>query len=286
MADGGNAVDHDLVTADAGLFGPDSVTWRVHADPAMAPAGLRALALQALHPVAMTGVEMFSDFRERPWNRLIQTAEYVGTVTYGTTGQALAAGARVREVHARLGGLDPRSGRVFRVDDPDLLTWVHVAEVESFATTVQRCGGGLSDDDVDRYYAEQTRAAALLGLDPADVPASRADVAAYYADVRPELHPTPFAREVLRFVLAPPMPALAQAATPARPAWLGLAALAVGLLPAWARRLYGLPGLPTTDLGARLAGRALRTGLLAIPEPLREGPHRREARRRLEAAAV
>ena len=269
------------MTADAGLFGPDSVTWRVHGDPAMAVAGLRALALQALHPVAMTGVEMFSDFRERPWNRLVQTAEYVGTVTYGTSERAHAVAARVRDVHSRLGGVDPVSGRAFRVDDPDLLTWVHVAEVESFVSTVRRCGGGLSDDDVDRYYAEQTRAAALLGLDPYAVPASRAEVAAYYDAVRPQLRATPFARRVLRFVLAPPMPVLAQAATPARPAWLGLATLAVGMLPGWARRLYGLPGLPTTDLAARLGGRALRLGLVALPEPLREGPHRRDARRRL-----
>ena len=41
---------------DPGLYGPDSVTWRVHADPSMALAGLRALLLQAVHPLAMSGV--------------------------------------------------------------------------------------------------------------------------------------------------------------------------------------------------------------------------------------
>ena len=42
-------------TDDLGLFGPDSVAWRVHADPAMVLGGLRALLLQTCHPVVMAG---------------------------------------------------------------------------------------------------------------------------------------------------------------------------------------------------------------------------------------
>src|SRR3712207_4301794 len=52
-----------------GFFGPDSVTWRVHADPVYSVGGLRALLLQALHPVAMDGVARNSVFRESPWQR-------------------------------------------------------------------------------------------------------------------------------------------------------------------------------------------------------------------------
>ena len=84
---------------DAGLYGPDSVTWRVHADPTMALSGLRALMLQAVHPLAMAGVAQHSDFREDPWGRLFRTAEYVGVTTYGTTSQARRAGAKVRGIH-------------------------------------------------------------------------------------------------------------------------------------------------------------------------------------------
>ena len=39
--------------ADAGLFGPDSVAWRLHADPVMLVAAMRALVVQALEPRAM-----------------------------------------------------------------------------------------------------------------------------------------------------------------------------------------------------------------------------------------
>ena len=285
---GGGAWQPREVTADPspgagdpGLHGPDSVTWRVHADPSMALAGLRALLLQALHPLAMAGVAQHSGFREDPWGRLFRTAEYVGVTTYGTTRDAQRAGARVRGLHGRLAGIEPETGRAYRVSDPDLLRWVHLSEVESFLTTAVRCGLRLSGADQDRYYAEQVRAAELVGLDPASVPASRAQVAAYFTALRPELRSTAAARDAAQFVLWPPMPALVQLGTPARPAWTALAAAAFAMLPRWARRLYRLPGLPTTDLAASAAGVAFRTGLLVVPDALRAGPHLTDARQRL-----
>jgi hypothetical protein len=41
--------------------------------------------------------------------------------------------------------------------------------------------------------------------------------------------------------------------------------------------MHGLPGLPTTDLAADLAVRALRTAVLALPETWRQGPTARAA---------
>ena len=80
-----------------GFFGPDSITWRVHSDPAFSVGGIRALLLQALHPVAMDGVHQFSTgFTTDPWARLTRTAEYVATLTYGTRRDALRAVRRVR----------------------------------------------------------------------------------------------------------------------------------------------------------------------------------------------
>ena len=149
---------------DPGLFGPDSVTWRVHADPSMALAGLRALLLQAVHPLAMAGVAQHSDFRRDPWGRLFRTAEYVGVTTFGTTEQARRAGAKVRGIHGRLVGIEPESGTAYRVNDPALLRWVHCCEAESFLSTALRCGLRLSAADQDRYYAEQTLGASLVVL--------------------------------------------------------------------------------------------------------------------------
>ncbi len=267
--------------ADPGLFGPDSVTWRVHADPSMAIAGLRALLLQAVHPLAMAGVAQHSDFRQDPWGRLFRTAEYVGITTFGTTREARIAAAKVRGIHGRLSGVEPESGTPYRVSDPELLRWVHCVEVESFLSTALRCGLRLTREEQDRYYGEQTLQASLVGLDPDDVPGSVDEVAQYFSDVQPDLRITTEARRAALFVLWPPMPALVQLGTPARPAWAALALAAGAMLPAWARRLYAIPQLPTNDLAATAAGVAFRTGVLVVPAGLRQGPHLTAARERL-----
>ncbi|MEP6697351.1 MAG: oxygenase MpaB family protein [Pseudonocardiales bacterium] len=260
-----SAVDH-------GLFGPDSVTWRLHADPTLIVGGLRALFLQSLHPAVVTATLEHSDFRADPWGRLVRTGEYVGTITYGTTAQARRAAARVRGMHRRVPG----------AGEPDLLLWVHCCEIESFLSTTRRAGLRLSAAETDRYIEEQDMAARLIGAGPG--PRSMAGLSDYFTDVWPQLGVTAQAREAAHYVLLPPMPAAVRLATPARPAWAGLAGLAFSLLPRWARRMYALPGLPTTDLAATAAVAALRTGLLAVPAALRDGPHLKAARSRLAAS--
>lgn len=272
--------EHDL-----GLFGPDSITWRIHGDPILWLSGVRTLLLQALHPLAMAGVAEHSDFRTDPWGRLLRTGQYIGVVSFGTAADAERAAARVRGIHRRLSGVEPESGTPYRVDDPVLLRWVHCTEVDSFLSVFRRSGGALSESEADRYVAEQTIAARLVGLDPTSVPATVAELADYFAGIRRQLRASAQAREALRFVLVPPMPTWVQLATPARPAWAGLAGLAFALLPRWARRLYRLPGLPATDRAASLSARALRQSLLAIPAARRDGPNVKAARARVAAGA-
>jgi uncharacterized protein (DUF2236 family) len=256
-----------------GFFGPDSVTWRVHSDPSFSVGGLRALLLQALHPVAMDGVAKFSGgFREEPWPRLIRTATYVDTLTFGTRSEAIRAVARVRGIHRRLGGVEETTGRAYRVDDADLLLWVHCCEVDSLLSVARRAGLELSDEDADRYVAEQVTAASLIGVDAADVPASVAELAGYFERMRPSLAVTPAAREAYRLIVLPPMPTWVRYLTPAQPAWGGLATLAVALLPQWARRMVSLPGLGLTDAAATAALKAFRQTLLRLPQRARRSP--------------
>jgi uncharacterized protein (DUF2236 family) len=257
----------------AGFFGPDSVTWRIHSDPTFSVGGLRALLLQALHPVAMDGVARFSGgFRDEPWPRLIRTATYVDTLTFGTRTEAVEAVARVRGIHRRLGAKEETTGRTYRVDDPDLLLWVHCCEVDSLLSVARRGGLPLTDDEADRYVAEQVTSATLIGIPVGDVPDTTTALAAYFAAMRPALAVTPAARDAYRLIVLPPMPTWVRYLTPAQPAWGGLAALAVALLPQWARRMFSLPGLGLTDAAATATLKAFRQTMLRLPQRARRSP--------------
>ncbi len=277
------------MNGDVGLFGPHSVTWKLHREPVLLIGGLRSLYLQALHPRAVAAVAQNSGYRADPWGRLMRTSEYVGTVVYGSTEQVQAAGSRIRRIHARMSATDPRTGERFRVDEPDLLRWVHVAEVESFLTTARRAGLRLTTDEIDGYYTEQLRAAELVGLDPSTVPATAAEVAAYYEDMQPDLGLTKDSAEAALFLTVPPVPdswggrplRLGLTLGPTRWAYLGVAGTAFALLPPWARKMYGGLGWPTTDVTAGLSIRSMRLLLnaiiAAVPKRYKVAPMRQAA---------
>ncbi|MFD8983883.1 oxygenase MpaB family protein [Streptomyces sp. NPDC059564] len=251
--------------ADPGLYGPGSVTWQCHGDPVMWIAGVRALYLQALHPRAVRGVMENSDFERDAWGRLLRTADFVGTLTYGTTEAAERAGARVRALHRRLSATDPETGERFPVDDPELLLWVHCAQIDSFLHVLRRSGAPLTPAQADRYVDENRVNARLVGLDPAGVPADAAALAAYFEEVRPRLAAGADAHAVDDFLRAPPVHPLL---VPGRNLlWRPLAGLAYDLLPGWAHGLYGrtAPPPPVVTRRLRLTGRLLRS----IPAGLR-----------------
>ena len=153
---------------DAGLFGPDSVAWRLHADPSMFVAAMRALLVQALEPRAMAGVVQHSDYKADPWGRLNRTVEFV--LAHDLRRHARPPrrrAAAVRRIHDRVHGVDPVTGRAYSAHDPDLLLWIHAVEVHSVVFAYRRYAGRLADADADRYVDEMARVAELLGL-PSD----------------------------------------------------------------------------------------------------------------------
>ncbi|SEG58708.1 Uncharacterized conserved protein, DUF2236 family [Thermomonospora echinospora] len=263
---------------DFGLFGPDSVTWRVMGEPVLMIGGFRALLLQALHPRTMWGTAQNSELMDprAAWQRLGRTIEFVRVRTYGSLEEVERVGRRVRKLHSKLEGLDLRTGELFQVDDPENLLWVHMGEVDSYLDIARRAGVGLSDADADRFVDEQRRAAQVVGLDPVDVPATVAEMKDYYAQMRSRIWACKDARDGLRRMFNPAVPL---PFTPLKLAAPGVATLVVSTLPRWARRMYGLPGLPTSDLAATLTLQAMHRGSQVIPARLRYSPDAKRARR-------
>jgi uncharacterized protein (DUF2236 family) len=220
--------------ADPGWFGPGSVVWRVHADvPAMLIGGISSLLLQTLHPGAMAGVDQHSNWRIDPGGRLQRTARFLAATTYGTAAEAEAAVAMVSSIHTRVQGVRP-DGVPYRADDPELLRWVHVAEVFQFMRAYQRYGfPPLSRAERDDYLGSVARIGEALGA--TDVPHSVAEVEAYFDAVRPDLVATPEALATVHDLLE------SRSRDPfQRAAYDVITRAAVGMLPGWAREMLGL----------------------------------------------
>jgi uncharacterized protein (DUF2236 family) len=220
--------------ADDGYFGPGSVTWRLTTDLSSPIAGLRALTVQALHPLAMAGVDQHSDWRSDPVGRLAATSSYLTIVSVGDKATAERVSERVRRVHEHVRGVDAVTGQPYAAGDPALLLWVHAAFVDSNIAAAQLFGSPLMAVDADRYVAEMVAAAKLVGVPTDMVPASLAELERYIESVRPILRATPAARESMAYLLDPPGldPDVAEI-------WQDIREGTIASLPDWARDMYG-----------------------------------------------
>lgn len=239
-----------------GLFGPQSIAWRVHGDvTSMLVGGVAGLLLQMLHPAVLAGVWDHSSFRADMHGRLRRTARFIATTTYAGREDAEAAIARVRAIHGRVQGVLP-DGTPYAANDPALLAWVHVTETTSFlGAWLRYANPALSGADQDRYFAETAQVAEALGADP--IPRTRLEARRLVEAMRPTLRCDDRTREVARLVLTQRPPELV-----AQPLQALTMQAAVDLLPPWARRMHGLHS-PV------LARPLLRAGTLGVARTLR-----------------
>ena len=176
-------VDYGAPKGDPGMFGPDSVAWRVHANPiALAVGGIAAVILELAEPRVRSGVWDHSIFKTDPLKRMQRTGEATLITTYGPTKAAQARIDMVTRMHARVGGVTPE-GQAYTALEPELMTWVHITAGWGFMNAYNRYVAPLSPTDQDRYYAEGARVGHAFGA--VDVPGSVAEVDAWFARMRP-----------------------------------------------------------------------------------------------------
>ena len=244
---------------DNGLFGPDSVTWRATAAPAIAVAAATASLVQMLHPRVMWMIDHASSFRKYPELRATRTGEYIVTITYGDTESAERAGAMLRYIHTTRKATDPVTGEQYSADEQDLLVWVHNALVWSMLRAYDRWGPKLSPADRDRFVSEQRTAARLVGIDPPEQAAgSVAELDAYMESMRPRLAFTSPA-VWFRDMMAPRYPAPNAKGVAS---WL-MTRAAVDLLTPEQRELYGIRWSRVDHVVADTAAKLILSGAAA-----------------------
>ena len=248
-------------------FSPDRPIHTVHTDASMFIGGMRALLLQSLHPLAMTGVAQHSDYKADPWGRLQRTADFLATTSFGPAEIAEQTIARIRKVHSFVHGT-ASDGRPYSASDPHLLRWVHVAEVDSFIAAHRAYGAKkLSEATYDGYVEDMAVIARKLGVTapPTSVQGLRDQLFMF----RGELQATPESRDVARYLLlTPPLPITT------RIPYSLISAAAIAILPAWARADLRLPYLPVTERALlRPIGQAITSTIrwaTAIDQPFTE----------------
>ena len=232
---------------DAGLFGPDSVAWLVHANfTAMMVGGLSSLIVQSLHPRALAAVWDHSDFRSKLKERLGRTAYFVAATTYGSEAMALNAIRRVNTIHANIRGTDLQ-GQPYVANEPELIRWVHLVEVTSFLAAYQHLAKQpLSPQACDQYIAEMARVGHLLGA--VDLPLTYADTQAELESFANVLSFDVRAQEILQIIQAYPVDVMDKP-------WMALVLKsAFDVMPSWVLALMGQsPSCLMQTLATRLA---------------------------------
>ncbi len=171
---------------ETAYFPVDGVARIVHGDlSSMLVGGIGSLFFQLLHPLAMAGVAQHSRYQNDPFGRLLQTANFIGTTTYGTRSDAYAAIERVLAVHEAVRGTADDEAPYY-ANDPHLLAWVHAAETSMFLRGYLRFGKlRLTRDQCDTYVKEMSRLARDLNVE--DPPSTVAQLDATIERFRPEL---------------------------------------------------------------------------------------------------
>ena len=252
-------------SSGTGLFGPDSVSWRVHRETTVLFGGARAILMHAAHPLVIAGARETGFYERDPWKRLERTLMLTYTITFGTRDEAYRAAGRINDVHRRVRGVDPVTGLRYDAFDPDLLLWVHACLEDSALLFERLTVGRLSAEERERFHREQMVAAELLGLSRDQIPRTVSDLGRYIDEVvaGDTLRVTDASLRVASLFREPPPGAQW------RPVLRRVARWAFATLPLPLRKMYGVRPGRLRRTGYRVELAALRSLRSFIPRRFR-----------------
>jgi uncharacterized protein (DUF2236 family) len=274
--------------ADAGLFGPDSVTWRVNREGVLLLGGGAAIILQLAHPLVAAGVSQHSNYRDEPWARLYRTLDMTTKIMFGPTSLAEDTARRLRHVHGLVRGVTTESagrfpaGTPYDSRTPDLRMWVHATLVHVSLLVYTRYVAPLTIADQRRYYEEQMLLAEKFGVPREQQPPTFAEFNQYFNAMltSDETAVTDALLDVVDATLNPPLPRVA------RPLVEALNLATIGMLPPALRSELGLSWGPGRQRLLDASRVVLSTALPVLPRLVREFPPARSADRRVRAQRI
>ena len=168
------AIEGQTADPRAGIFGPQSISWKINRESALFLGAGRAALLQLAHPWVATALEQHSSLMDRPIERFHNTFRIVFTMIFGSLGQASRAARHLYRVHTRIQGQLSEGvsayppGSHYEANEIGALRWVYATLVESAVIAYHCAMPPLRPDELAAYYAESKTLAGLFGL-PAGV---------------------------------------------------------------------------------------------------------------------
>ncbi len=269
---------------NAGIFGPDSISWRINRESALFLGAGRAALLQLAHPWVAAALRQHSSLLNQPISRFHNTFRIVFTMVFGTAEQAFAASRHLYALHTRIAGeltedtAGWKRGDRYEANEINALRWVFATLVESALLAYKAVFGALPPRDHERYYNETKTLAALFGIPASSLPANLEEFAAYNREMC-EAGDSSGALGVTADARAMAHNLLAGAGSWIRPPrWYR--ALTAGWLPSRLREEFQLNFGPAEQLSAKRALKRIPAVFRRLPSAIRFiGPwHEAQAR--------
>ena len=276
-------LEADCIEPLAGLFGPDSLSWRINRESFLFLGAARAALMQTAHPWIAAAIERHSTTLLDPVGRFHNTFTMVFSMVFGRRDQALAMARRLHRRHGRIEGrleetLGPfAAGTPYFANEVGALTWVYATLIDTARLVYELLGPPLSAEQREVFYRESWLFAGLFGLESSDLPPDWRSFEAYLGNMGDRLEVGSAARRIGHFLLTGSGPAGRRLPPP--PGWYR--SVTSRLLPERFRAGYDLRFGPREEAAA--AGALARLGRVArlLPATLRYVPPYHEAVARL-----
>jgi uncharacterized protein (DUF2236 family) len=183
------AAEQSVKDPIAGVFGPDSITWRINREAALFLGAGRAALLQLAHPWVAVSLDQHSSLLAKPIARFHSTFRVVFTMIFGSAPQAFRVARSLYQRHTTITGELPVAVAGYSKDAPyqalhlPALLWVYATLIDSAVIAYQCVLPPLDDADLESYYSESKILAGLFGLPPESLPADWPSFQAYISDM-------------------------------------------------------------------------------------------------------
>lgn len=173
----------------AGIFGAESVTWRISRESALFLGAGRAALLQLAHPWVAAALDQHSTVMQKPIKRFHDTFRIVFTMIFGTAEQAFRAARSLYQLHTKITGDLPEAvagyekGSRYEALQIPALRWVYATLIDSAVIAYECVMPPLTSEERESYYAESKVLAGLFGIPPESLPSNWRGFEFYVAEM-------------------------------------------------------------------------------------------------------